>query len=152
MQFTQKRMTSLFLLILFGATAAFAQPAKKSAVSDEEVKMFAAAFQQVQAINQQAQQKMAMAVQEEDLAVERYNEIQTAQQDPNKTVDATKEELAKHKAALQSLKEIQATTQQQMQSEITESGLTITRYQQIMQALQTNKDLQQKVQAEMQQG
>ena len=77
-----KKITSLFTLTLFFVTAVFAQPEKD--ISDKEIQQFASALQEVASINQETQQKMITTVEEEGLAVQRFNEILQSQQNPNK--------------------------------------------------------------------
>ncbi len=145
-----KKITSLLLFTLIGVMTAFAQSEQQKEVSGEELKQFASAFQQVQTVNQQAQQKMVSTVEEEGLEVQRYNEIQQAQQDPNQEDNATDEELKQYEAATQELEKIQAQAQQEMQGKIIEEGLTVNRYQEIAAIVQSNPELQQKLQEYLQ--
>lgn len=153
-----KKFTSLFLLFFAGIALAFAQmpqqtvePADPAGISDTEMEQFAGVFVELQSLNQQIQQKMVTAVQEEGIEVQRFNEIMNAQQDPNQEVDATEEELETFAAAGQAIQQIQQGAQQDMQKVITDSELSLDRYQSIMAAVQTDADLQQKLQEQIQQ-
>lgn len=145
-----KKITSLILFTLVGVMSTFAQAEQKEELSGEELKQFASAFQQVQTVNQQAQQKMVKTVEEEGLEVQRYNEIQQAQQDPNQEANATDEELKQYESATQGLEKIQEHTQQEMQEKIIEEGLTINRYQEIAAIVQSDPELQQELQEYLQ--
>ena len=145
-----KKLTSLLLFTLISAIGAFSQTEQKENVSGEELKQFASAFQQVQTVNQQAQQTMVKAVEEKGLEVQRYNEIQQAQQDPNQEANATGEELKQYETATQELEKIQVQAQQQMQEKIIEEGLTVNRYQEIATVVQNDPELQQKLQEYLQ--
>ncbi|MFW6227254.1 MAG: DUF4168 domain-containing protein [Bacteroidota bacterium] len=144
---TLKRITSLIMLFSFISLSAFAQSGEE--VTDQEIKQFAAAFQKVQEVDQQTQQKMIKAIQDEGIDVQRFNEIQQAQQDPNQEVDATSEEMNKYESVSKELEQIQGQAQQKMQEIITEEGLTIQRYQEVAAAIQASQELQQKLQEHM---
>ncbi len=115
-------------------------------VSDEELKQFASALQQMQMMNQMAQQRMVAAVQDAGLEVERFSAIRQAQEAPDQTTDATEDELAKVDAAVAELEKIQEETNAQMVAKIEAAGLTEARYQEIGQALQNSQALQAKFQ------
>lgn len=146
-------------IFIFGTTL-FAQPPQQmplqqmpqqqtSDVSDEEVEQFANSFQKVQQVNQQSQQKMVGAVEEEGLDVQRFNEIQQAQQDPNQDAAASEKEMETFDAAMRQLQVIQNQAQQEMQEKIIEEGLTIERYQEIISMVQSDVSLQQRLQEQM---
>jgi hypothetical protein len=120
-------------------------------ISDEELQQFVSASQHLQVINQQAQQKMVASVEQGGLDVERFNEIQQAQQDPNQEASATDEELKQYETAIQELQKIQVQAQQQMQEKIKEEGLTESRFQEISMVLQNDPELQEKFRAIQQQ-
>jgi hypothetical protein len=153
-----KKFTGLFLFFFAGIAVAFAQmpqqtvqPADPESVTDTEMEQFAGVFVELQTMNQQIQQEMVTAVQEEGIEVQRFNEIMNAQQDPNQEVDATQDELELFAAAGQAIQQIQQSAQQDMQKVITESELSLPRYQSIMAALQNDAGLQQRLQEEIQQ-
>lgn len=153
-----KKFTGLFIFFFMGIAVAFAQmpqqtvqPADPESVTDTEMEQFAGVFVELQTMNQQIQQEMVTAVQEEGIEVQRFNEIMNAQQDPNKEVDATEEELELFAAAGQAIQQIQQSAQQDMQKVITDSELSLPRYQAIMAAMQNNADLQQRLQKQIQQ-
>ncbi len=123
-----------------------APSANPEAISDDELRQFVSAAQQVQVLGQGIQQEMADAVQREGLDVRRYSEIQIAEQDPNQSADATPQEMAQYEKAFQSVAEIQQTAQQEMEERIEAEGLTIDRYQMIADRLQQDPALQQKFQ------
>jgi hypothetical protein len=147
---TMKKITSLLLFILISGIGAYAQTEQKEEVSDQEIKQFASAFQQIQAVDQMAQQDMIKAVEDEGLDVERYNEIQQTAQDPNQEIDVNGDELKKYEIATKEIEKIQMEAQQQMQEKIVEEGLTIDRYQEIAAVIQNDPELQQKLQKYLQ--
>ena len=151
--FRVTRMIALFSLFFFGMAAAYGQmpqqPAPAEDVSDGELGKFAVVFTETQTLNQQIQQEMMTAVQEEGLEVQRFNEMMEAQQDPNKELDASEEEIAMFAAVSQALQKIQQEAQKDIQKVISDNGLTVQRYQSIMMALRNDTDLQQRLREQM---
>jgi hypothetical protein len=120
-------------------------------VSDKEVKQFVAARQQVQQVEMATQQEMVGEVNKEEMELNRFNEIMKAQQDPKAEVaPPTEEEMQKVQKIVKTFEDIQLKAQQKMQQSIEEQGLTVERYQQIMNAVQADNELMQKVQESMQ--
>lgn len=124
--------------------APFQQPSQATEVSDKELEQFAEAAQQVQIINQEVQQKMINIVEEKGLDVQRFNEIQQAQLNPQQEIEATKEEMEKYEASTGDFEKIQGQAQEKMQEKITEAGLTTPRYEEIAMTLQSDPVLQKK--------
>lgn len=118
-------------------------------VSDKELNKFATAFQAIQMENQKAQQEMVTIIEENGLKVERFQEIQRAQADPNTELDATEAELEAHKNAIGKLQAMQPKLQSQMEQVIKNKGMSMQRYQEVAAAVQTDQELQQKLQAIM---
>lgn len=141
---SMKKEAILLMVCLVSSMSAFAQTGKE--VSDKELEQFAAAAQQVQMINQEAQQKMINTVEEQGLDVQRFSEIQQAQQDPQQELEATEEEVEKYEASTREFEKIQLKAQREMEEKITEGGLTVPRYQEIAMTLQSDPELQKKFQ------
>jgi hypothetical protein len=145
-----KKTSSLVIIFLFGITGVFAQfpqqPAQPTEISDTELMQFASAYTTVQSIQEQLQNKMVAAVQNEGLDVQKFNEILNAQQDPDKEADASEEELEKFAAANKSIEQIQNQGQKDIEKVITDNKLTVPRYQEIMRAVQSDPELQTKLQ------
>jgi hypothetical protein len=124
----------------------FQQPSQATKVSDKELEQFAEAAQQVQIINQEVQKRMINKLEENELDVQRFNEIQQAQQNPQQEINATKEEIKKYEASSREFEKIQVQAHQKMQQQITASGLTLPRYEEITMILQSDLELQEKFQ------
>jgi hypothetical protein len=152
-----KKLAGLFFIFLMGIGTVLAQvpqqlpQQQKNEVSDGEIEQFALAFVEIQNIEQKLQPEMVQAVEEEGIEVQRFNEIMNAQQDPNQEVDASEDELKKFAAANREIEDIQNRAQREMLGKIDEAGLTVERYQEIMNALQNDPELQQKLQQIVQQ-
>lgn len=145
-----KKMYFIAVFFFLSISGIFAQlpqqPAQPTEVSDAELVQFASVFIKIQSIDQQLQQKMVAAVQNEGIEVQKFNEILNAEQNANQEVDATEEELEKFAAAHKAVEQIQNLAQQDMQKVITDNKLTVPRYQEIMMAVQSDPELQQKLQ------
>jgi hypothetical protein len=118
-------------------------------VSDKEIRQFAFSFQGIQQINQQSQQKMVNTVENEGLEVQRFNEINQAENNPDQPGNASDKEMEKYNSCIQQIQVIQNNAQEQMQKKITNEGLSVERYQEIMQLVQKDSKLQMRLQQEI---
>lgn len=149
---TSKIISSLLLITILALTPAIAQEATQTEVSDQDLKKFAAVLQEIQAVNQQAQQDMVVVVEDEGLEIKRFNEIRQAQANPDMEVDVSEDEVKMFNAATEELVKIQEDAQKDMETEIKEEGLTVAQYQNIATQIQNNPELQQKLQQYLEQG
>ena len=89
---------------------------------------------------------MVSTVENEGVEVERFNEIVQSQQDPNQDADASEEEMEIFNTVIRELQIIQNAAQQEMQRAVIDEGLTVERYQELMSQVQTDANLQQRLQ------
>ncbi|MEX0980535.1 MAG: DUF4168 domain-containing protein [Bacteroidales bacterium] len=122
------------------------QQPQSEPVSDAEVKQFASAFGEIQQINEKTQQKMVSTVENEGIQVDRFNEIVQSQQNPNQDAGTSEKEMESFNTAIQELQVIQNASQQEMQQAVIDEGLTVERYQELMSQVQTDANLQQRLQ------
>lgn len=149
----KRRMSAMLLCAgLLSGSAAMAQAPQNNQkqeqqvkVTDAELEKFANAYQGIQVANQDAQKKMIAAVEEQDLKIEKFNEIHQAKMQ-NKEIDASKEDLEKHAKAVETLDELRPEIQAQMEKVITDAGLTVERFEQINAAMQSNPDILKRLQ------
>ncbi|UZH54203.1 DUF4168 domain-containing protein [Salinimicrobium tongyeongense] len=144
---------ALMFFLIMGSTAAFAQeqqaPAQQeqsAEVSDAELTKFVQALQGVQQVAMEAQQKMMQLVQDEGMDFARFNEIHQASVNPEAEVEATSEEKETHKKIIAEFESMQEGLQQQLEEHIKKQGLTMERYEQIAMQVQTDMQLQQRIQ------
>ncbi|HSP40474.1 MAG TPA: DUF4168 domain-containing protein [Gillisia sp.] len=138
---------------LFAGTTAFAQtpqlPQQQETpqinVSDAELEKFAQVIQALQTAEQESQKKMIAIVEEQDLDIEKFNEIHQAKMQ-NLEVTASVGDQQKHQKAVAKLEAMQPEIMKMMESIITTEGLTMERFQQIATAMQSSPELQQKLQ------
>ncbi len=140
----KKKIASLLTLGLFIVFGVFAQ--QDSKVTDKEIEQFASAMQEISVINNQIQQEMVKAVEDEGMEVQRYNEILQKQQNPTEDPDLNGDEKKKFDNINLELQEIQVDAQKKMEEIIVEEGLTLNRYQEIASLVQSDPELQKKVQ------
>lgn len=141
-----KNAASVLTFTFMNISVIFAQASQNETIEDKELQQFASAFQQIQLISHETQQTMIQAVEEEGLGVQRYNAIQDAQQDPDKQVNATSEELNQFETVNQELEKIQIQAQQKMQESIIDEGLSLDRYQELAELIRNDPELQLKLQ------
>ncbi len=138
---------------LIAGTTAFAQTpqlpqpqeTQEVNVSDAELEKFAQAVQALQSAEQESQKKMIAIVEEQDLEIEKFNEIHQAKMQ-NQEVSASETDLKKHEKAVAKLEEMQPEIQKMMETIVTTEGLTMERFQQIATAMQSSPQLQQRLQ------
>lgn len=144
MTFTTKKIAGFLLFFVFTANSLLAQ-ADQEKVTDAELDQFATVFQQMRMMNQEVQQKMAQTVAEEEMDIQRFNEIHKAQLDPAKEVKTSEQEQEKYEEIISEIEEVQLDFQKKMENAIQKSGLTIEKYQQIATRLQTDAELQERL-------
>ena len=143
--------------MLFVAVAAvFAQgrqqmpqpPAAADSVSESELQKFANITDSAQSIQEEIQSKVETLVEDEGMEFDRFRKIMMSKQSQQSAgqVETTQNEEEKIKSLQPKLMEINQQAQQQFVQLIQEEGLSPQRFQQIMKALQTSPDLQQRLQ------
>ncbi len=140
----------LVALFAFATVTAFTQTSNP--VSDEELGQFVECYKSMLDINETAQGKMLEAVEEGDMTVERFNEIAESQENPQANVTMDEAENAKYNAIIEDLMKVQMQTQSQMEKVIEDSDLSVDRYQEISLELQSNQELQMRIQMMLQGG
>lgn len=138
------------LFILLACAFMGTVQAQDASVSDADLEKFANAYKAMLVINQDAQQRMISAVEAEKLSVERFNEIAMAHEDPDQAPEASEAEMKLYDAALTSLMKVQREVQEEMESLIVKSGLSVERYQEIALQLQADPELQMRIQMMLQ--
>lgn len=126
--------------------------AASSEVTPEELAKFAEAFKQLRAIEMEAEQRMAQAVQEEGLTPQRFVEIGQSQQGeaPASAAGVSAEEQQQFEKALVKVREILQNTQERKYQAVQSQGLEVERFQEIIAAVQQNPQLKQQVQQMLQ--
>jgi competence protein ComGC len=120
--------------------------------TDEELTSFVKAHEKVIEIQQKSQEKMINAIEKEGLSVEKFNELIESQQDPDKEVDASAEELASFNNAAQQIMQERQKIEVGVVSSIEDEGLDIDTYQAIIVAYQQSPEVQGRINELLQEG
>lgn len=118
-------------------------------ISDEKLQKFAKAFQVVQQETMKVQQQMMGLIQDAGLEPQRFNEMYQAANNPDKEVEATPEEQAKFDKAVAQIEKMQTNIQTEMEAKIKASGMEVNAYEFVMKKMQTDPELQKRLQAIM---
>lgn len=114
--------------------------------SNEELEKFVDVYVQVVEIQQENEAVMVKAIEEENLDMNRFNEILQAQQQKvsAEEINATADEMASFNNAAQKIMVVQQGANTEMQ-QIIEKDLGLDTYEQIVVAYQQNPEIQQRV-------
>ncbi len=146
---TFKKLCLSLIVFCVALTGFSLQAQEDNALSEKEMEQFAEVFIDIQAISEDAREGMVAALDEVGMSVDRFNEIQQMAQDPSSDLALSDEEEEQLNQANQSIQGIQMDAQQKMQQAILDNGMSVEKYQEIAMQVQTNPDLQQKIQAIM---
>ncbi|MFO7879472.1 MAG: DUF4168 domain-containing protein [Bacteroidales bacterium] len=151
MKLKKKLSTGLVLMGLFIAGTGFAQNGDQTseAVSDEELKEFSNLQMGVQKINQEGQQVMVKGIQDNDLTVQRYQEISQAK-NKGEEPEMTEQEATAFEKSDKIVQEQQKSMRTKMDELIEKSSMSKERYIEISRLVQQDQALQQRLR-EMQQ-
>ncbi len=144
---------TLFLVSLFSAGLFAQMPMQAPATapadySDAELMQFAKAVQKVMDIQQESQGQMMASIEENEITVDRFNEmLMQGQQQGQDAIEATEEELLAFNNAMNEVQQLQQQMQMDMMGAITDEGLDVEKYQGIMQAYEQNPEVKGKVDA-----
>ncbi len=153
----------LFVFMAVSAQAQFEQPQQPAQdipeVSDQELQVFVDASIKAQQIQTEAQMEMIGIVEDEGLDVETYNEIMQGMQmgQSPEDLEVSSDQIERFEKASEMIGEIEQEMEGELISAIEDEGMNLDRYEQIFTAIQTDPELQQKMQqmiqnAQMQQG
>lgn len=156
-----RSLASSFVLVSIGSFPAYsqtmtsvpqsflAQATSPTQVTQEELQKFAEAFKQLRAIEAEAEQKMAQAVQQEGLTPQRFVEIGQSQQNAGAS-GISADEQQKFQKALVRVRQILESTETQKYEAVESQGLEVERFQEIIAAIQGNPALKQQVEQMLQ--
>jgi hypothetical protein len=150
------KVVTIIVMMMFTVTTAMSQmtpPAQNQVqpndrYSDEELKQFVSAAAKVINLQEEGQIQMLDVIRENDITLERFNEmVIEAQTIGPENINATEEELIAFNNTLIDVQIIQVQLQESMISAIQEEGLQIERYQDIMQAYELDPEVKSRVDA-----
>lgn len=131
-------------------SAVLAQAASLN-LSQDEVSNFARAYRSIQSIKQDAEADMVEAVEAEGLSVEQFNTIVDHQLDSEigTLEDASDQETAQFEAAVESIIAIRQTAELEMQSVIENEGISVEKFNQIIDQASQDEALKQQISNEL---
>ncbi|RDV16037.1 DUF4168 domain-containing protein [Pontibacter diazotrophicus] len=115
--------------------------------SDADLEKFVAANSQVTEIQNESREALVNAIEEQDLTLDRFNELAKAhQQQQLQETAENPEEIAAFSNAAQQVVKIQPEAKEKSDEAIKEHGLTVEQYEAIMQAYEQDPAVKAKVQ------
>lgn len=114
--------------------------------SDADLKQFADASSRLMVVQQEGEKTMLGILQEENLSIDKFNEMaQAHQQQKLAEVGATAEEMAAFNKAAQRMVDMQPEMQKEVEAAIQKDGMSLEKYEQIMMVYRQDPALQEKV-------
>lgn len=143
-----KNPVTLVLSLLFIATSAFSQ----EKISDTELTNFAKAYTDIQNINENAQNEMTNVIEKSGMEISTFNVMYQAAQNPNAPMpeNVSEADTKKFEEVVVEIEKLQPKFQKEMEDAVVSNNISIERYQQVVTQLQTNPELQQKLQEKLQ--
>lgn len=150
----QSGITKLFLLstiFLFFSFVSFSQIPSgqtnpESDYTDAELKQFVGAVSKVMILQEEGQLRMITTIQENELSLERFNEMITeAQEIGPDNINGSDKEMTAFNKSLSDIQVLQMQLQEQMLEAIAQEGLDIDKYQQIMEAYDADPVVKEKI-------
>lgn len=114
-------------------------------VSETQIEQFAAAYADIQAIQQQVQPEIIAAVEAAGLTVEEFEAMMVAQQSPETEAPVPPESSQEFTAAYERVTELQAAARTDMQAAIEKEGLAVEEFEQILAMAQQNPVLAERI-------
>lgn len=115
-----------------GAMAPLLAQATSTEFSAQQIEQFASAYEAIQSIQQDAEASMVSAVEDENLTVERFNEIADSQQNSDATVTISDTESDQFASAVEEIVSIREDAQTDMEAAIAETGMDLETFSQIL--------------------
>jgi len=122
------------------------QQSQQSTFSDEELQKFATVYQELMLESQKVQQDLQGTIEKEGMEVQRFSEIQQASMSEDMTSDATETEMEQYQKIMIEVEKVQMSFNDKVEELIASNGFTTQKYEEIVNALQQDPALQQKLQ------
>jgi hypothetical protein len=146
------RFTFVLWFLSLGGLTAYAQIAPKESqqgakYSSDKLQKFVEASKDISSIHQQGEEKMIGVIERENLDIEKFNIIAEMKMNPQETPqgEVSEEDMASFDKVMPELQIIQLQMQEEMEAAITESGMQVEEYTEIMEAYRTNPRVQEKI-------
>lgn len=156
------KIVSLTLIgVIFAVSSALAQgmgqqqmpdvPTSED-VSEEELNKFVETISELEPIQVKLQSDMQKIIQDQDISVERFQQLMQAMQNPQmaQQVEITDEERQQIQEIQPELSDLQMKAQEEMVKKIEDNGMDMQRYQAIMMGAQQDQQLMTRLQTALQ--
>jgi hypothetical protein len=115
-------------------------------ISDEELKTFVAVQQEIEQENVHIQNEMVEVIKNNDLTIERFNEIYEGQMNPEKTVEMNDSEKSTYDVVMTEIQKIQEGFQSKAGDIMNKNNMSPEDYQKVYVTIQSDSSLQDKYQ------
>ena len=137
-------MSVLFISSAGAQQLPMQQPAEVSEYTDDELLVFINAAQKIMPLQQESQMKMIEKIEEEDLTVEKFNEIlESFSNGENGGVQQP--EMESFNSAMEGIQNIQAEYEGLMAEFIVDEGMSAAKYEEIVSNYQRDPELQMRI-------
>jgi hypothetical protein len=148
MQFLGKKTLISIFTLFFALLAAMPLKAQNQDFTDNELKKFSKLVVEVITIQQNTQREMIAIIQENDLTVPKFNQMMAqAQELGEEGIEGTVEEKQAFFLVADAFNGIQERMIDQLTKAIVAKGMTLERYEEILQAYQSDSEFQARVHA-----
>jgi hypothetical protein len=148
MQFSNRNNLVSIFSFLFVLLATLPLKAQEYDYTDNELKNFSKVVVEVITIQQNTQREMIAIIQENDLSIPKFNQMMTqAQELGEEGIEGTEEEKKAFFLVADAFSGIQERMIDELTKAIVSKGMTIDRYEAILQLYQTDAEFQAKVHA-----
>ncbi len=137
-------MSFLFISLAGAQQLPMQQPAEAPEYTDTELLVFINAAQKIMPLQQESQMKMIEKIEEEDMTVEKFNEIlESFSNGQNGGVQQT--EMESFNNAMEGIQDIQAEYEDLMAEVIIDEGMSAAKYEEIVSNYQRDPELQMRI-------
>ena len=137
-------MSVLFMSLAGAQQLPMQQPAEVPEYTDDELLVFINAAQKIMPLQQESQMKMIEKIEEEDLTVEKFNDImESFSNGQNGGVQQT--EMESFNNAMEGIQDIQAEYEDLMAETIIDEGMSAAKYEEIVSNYQRDPELQMRI-------
>lgn len=148
MHLKPKTLTAIFTFMAFILMTLPSTAQTTNEYNDTELKKFAKVIVEVITIQQESQMQMISLIEEHEMSIKRFNEMMVeSQEKPMDQVAGTDDEKEAFADISVQIMEIQEQMEDRLIASIEDEGLTIDKYEQILQDYQQDPELQQRIQS-----
>lgn len=138
-------LSILLVCVVTLSPAQLTQPELRENFTKDELKSFVKANEKVVNIQTESEEKMITSIEASGLTVDRFNQIISSQQNPNKQTDASQQEMAAFNNAAQEIMTQRKESEIEMVQSIEKEGIDMETYNEIMYAYQQSPKIKKRI-------